>query len=782
MTRGKLADLFDSLVHIANLDRRLLRDPRVRDVSPAEVCFYSGSADEARFTGAVGKASGMGRPSAAVATAAAVVRTAQPSAIVNFRGFSSLSWLHQPRGVSSWLSHRSGVHGGAAVLKSAARVQTDGARHGRDASFNLRYVSVQTSPVVVGMTAVSGDETEYATSGPLAEFDRRVRSRALVGGDARQAEAMRALQNLYDQLVRDRQRGHFLLADADGAAPASAVARMTHAIAEFVGAPTETRLTAASASSSLLSSSSQGQKMRSKGVYLHGGVGRGKTMLMDMFHSTLPVSLACLTRRTHFHEFMSEVHQRLHAMRKDSTDPLAMVAAMVHAESPVLCFDELELVDVADALVFKRLLEHVFALGGTLVVTSNAAPEELYEGGINRAAFVPFIDTLYERCTVISLDYNDDVDEVVAGAAQSTEGKRSGYEGGGFKGVDYRRCDNRERGMGAHGGDDASSSSDTSSLYARASSSSGVIRPSVACGEASVLVIANDSPDSIAAIRNMWESAEVLSHRCETTASNAEEEEEEAEATAVKEGRERTDAEVPVASGRSVVVPRMRGRCAWFHFDDVCGHRSRLSAADYILLVTRFDVMALTGVPTFSTHNENEARRFINLVDVLYDRRALLIASLAAAPDALFRGDVEGGDDAREKNREDEEGEGRMSNVPVADGVRNVHDPVREAVRQRVRQEGSWGGSMATVSGEGGSSGRSTTMVGGMEWSATGRSGASLADLQRVNFTFRASRRCVSRLVEMGSAAYEAAWIDSNAGHRSLVSDKVTEWRRSIPR
>jgi hypothetical protein len=86
---------------------------------------------------------------------------------------------------------------------------------------------------------------------------------------------------------------------------------------------------------------------------------------------------------------------------------------------------------------------------------------------------------------------------------------------------------------------------------------------------------------------------------------------------------------------------------------------------------------------------------------------------------------------------------------------------VREAVVRRVRREGAWGGGEATVSGEGGSSGRSTTMVGAMEWSATGRAGASLADLQRVNFTFRASRRCASRLVEMGSAAYEAVWVDA---------------------
>lgn len=190
---------------------------------------------------------------------------------------------------------------------------------------------------------------------------------------------------------------------------------------------------------------------------------------------------------------------------------------------------------------------------------------------------------------------------------------------------------------------------------------------------------------------------------------------------------------VAVSVGRSIVAPLAVGTAARFAFDDLCGARARLGAADYVALLDRFDLIAVDGVPTFGPAEEDAARRFVNLVDVLYERRALLVASLAAAPADLFRGE----DDA--------------------DGERRT---VREATRGRVRAEGARGGHDATVTGEGGSSGRSTTVVGNMEWSATGRVGASLADLQRVNFTFRASRRCVSRLMEMGSEGWERAWVE----------------------
>jgi len=582
--------------------------------------------------------------------------------------------------------------------------------------------------------------TRGSGPGPVEAFDKRVRGGGLLGGDARQAEALQALQALRDLLVCDPPG----VTHAD-AASGSPLARLTRAALKLVS-PART------AAVPFAPAAHQPTGGRGQGVYLHGGVGRGKTMLMDMFHSTLPPPLARLTRRTHFHEFMAEVHHRLHAMRRGHADPLGAVAAAVHAESPVLCFDEVELVDVADALVLKRVLERVFALGGVLVATSNSAPEDLYEGGINRAAFLPFIHTLRDRCTVVSLDhYNDTTWEAEVGpgpgGGRAARDERTSIEGG----VDYRLLADRERVVVPGQG------------YAASRSELPPVSISAACGEPSVLV--SGSGSGYAALGRLWRAAAAAGrhrrrHRMTTTAIG--------EDQRIEHEGERSDVQVPVAFGRSMVVPRVRERCAWFHFDDLCGPRSNLGAADYIAIAAQFDVIAVNGVPSFSTFNENEARRFINLVDVLYERRALLIATLAAAPGALFRGEQAEDflDDGMKKERAKVRArmEGREEEeVEESDGyaIRMAPHAVREAVVRRVRREGAWGGGEATVSGEGGSSGRSTTMVGAMEWSATGRAGASLADLQRVNFTFRASRRCASRLVEMGSAAYEAVWVDA---------------------
>jgi len=494
--------------------------------------------------------------------------------------------------------------------------------------------------------------------GPVGEFERRVRAGDLVDGDARQAVALRQLQALRDRLVASH------LANASSPLPA-------------------------------------------QGVYLHGGVGRGKTMLMDAFHATLPPGLASRARRVHFHEFMAEVHRRLHAARGVGVDPLAAVAAAIHAESPIICFDEVELVDIADALVFKRVFERVFQLGGVVVATSNTAPEQLYEGGINRDVFAPFIATLRERCAVVSLDH-----------VRAWLGPRhpdSAHERLSVGSGTDADPDSHPRGRD-EAAEDASSDVDYRALASRrrsASESTTTTRalPSAIAGCPSMLSIVSDPVEGRVVVDRAWAAAAAAR---------------DASVAAAK------PSSIPVSAGRSILAPLVVGTAARFNFDDLCGARARLGAADYVALLDRFDLIAVDGVPTFGPEDEDVARRFVNLVDVLYERRALLVASLAAAPVDLFRGDND------------------------ADGERET---VREATRGRVRAEGARGGHGATVTGEGGSSGRSTTVVGNMEWSATGRVGASLADLQRVNFTFRASRRCVSRLMEMGSGGWERKWV-----------------------
>jgi cell division protein ZapE len=148
-----------------------------------------------------------------------------------------------------------------------------------------------------------------------------------------------------------------------------------------------------------------------RGVYLYGPVGRGKSMVMDLFFESAPVARK---RRAHFHAFMAEVHAHVDAWRKGDSaarkarfgtakgdDPIAPTAGLIAAEAQLLCFDELVVTDIADAMILGRLFETLFALGVTLVATSNRAPEELYRNGLNRQLFLPFIDMLKARLEVV---------------------------------------------------------------------------------------------------------------------------------------------------------------------------------------------------------------------------------------------------------------------------------------------------------------------------------------------------------------------------------------------
>ena len=145
-----------------------------------------------------------------------------------------------------------------------------------------------------------------------------------------------------------------------------------------------------------------------KGLYIHGGVGRGKTMLMDLFFDMVPVRRK---RRVHFNAFMADVHDRIQKhrqARKNGTakedDPIPPVARALAEEAWVLCFDEFSVTDIADAMVLSRLFSALFANGVVLVATSNLAPDDLYRDGLNRQLFLPFLSLLKRHAEVMALD------------------------------------------------------------------------------------------------------------------------------------------------------------------------------------------------------------------------------------------------------------------------------------------------------------------------------------------------------------------------------------------
>jgi cell division protein ZapE len=149
-----------------------------------------------------------------------------------------------------------------------------------------------------------------------------------------------------------------------------------------------------------------------KGLYIFGDVGRGKTMLMDLFFAT---SLVVRKRRVHFHEFMAEAHERIHALRQKAKlgeisgeDPIALAAAAIAQETWLLCFDEFHVTDIADAMILGRLFKRLFELGVVVVATSNVPPGELYKDGLNRALFLPFIALIEEHMEVMQLNARTD--------------------------------------------------------------------------------------------------------------------------------------------------------------------------------------------------------------------------------------------------------------------------------------------------------------------------------------------------------------------------------------
>jgi cell division protein ZapE len=324
-----------------------------------------------------------------------------------------------------------------------------------------------------------------------------------------------------------------------------------------------------------------------RGLYLWGGVGRGKTWMMDLFFQSLPFPER---RRRHFHRFMHDVHAELKTLREREA-PLDVVAEHIAQDARVLCFDELFVSDIADAMILGGLFAALFKRGVTLVATSNVKPQDLYKDGLQRQRFVPTIDLLEQHVDVVAVDGSTDYRLrrlTQAGTYLPSNAADTPHR---LKELFGELADH---GSGDNGGHSASDNSGG----ARDAPEGGLVETPPATNSA--------LPFSLTG--RPWPSPAGF-HAGKTI-----------------------DIE-----GRPIPVIRESGGVVWFDFMALCsGPRSQ---EDYIEIARNYQSVIVSEVPVFDSMHEDEARRFIALVDELYDRNVNLIVSAAAAPAELYRGD-----------------------------------------------------------------------------------------------------------------------------------------------
>jgi len=262
---------------------------------------------------------------------------------------------------------------------------------------NVAHVPNRVSFAPVGCRGYAQAAREYATEdperthGPMAEYDARVESGRL-RDDEHQRNIIRNLQDLHDMLQSYEQPP------------------VQQPTIESLQPPKKSFFSFLSSSSPAGSALPPIPESLPKGMYMFGDVGSGKTMMMDLFYDTLPPNIKRKTR-IHFHAFMQSVHKDLHKMKMqhgNDIDSIPFVAAGIAERSSVLCFDEFQCTDVADAMILRRLMESLMAHGTVIVTTSNRHPDDLYKNGIQRESFIPCINLLKSRLTVLNLDSSTD--------------------------------------------------------------------------------------------------------------------------------------------------------------------------------------------------------------------------------------------------------------------------------------------------------------------------------------------------------------------------------------
>lgn len=273
------------------------------------------------------------------------------------------------------------------------------------------------------------------------------------------------------------------------------------------------------------------------GLYLWGGVGRGKTYLMDLFFDALPFRRKM---RMHFHRFMQRVHKELNEFRGEK-NPLELVADRIHADAVVICFDEFFVTDITDAMLLKGLFEQLFQRGVTLVATSNIIPDRLYENGLQRERFLPAIALVKNYCQVLNVD----------------------------SGIDYRLR------VLTH-----------VELY--------------------------HHPLDAAAQQTLQQCFDELAHGTHIYHDSI------------------------IINARDVMVKARTEDVLWCTFNELC--EKPRSASDYIEIAREYHTVLLSDVPLMGEKNDDSTRRFINLIDELYDRQVKLIITAQASIDNIYEG------------------------------------------------------------------------------------------------------------------------------------------------
>jgi cell division protein ZapE len=278
-----------------------------------------------------------------------------------------------------------------------------------------------------------------------------------------------------------------------------------------------------------------------KSLYIFGDVGRGKSMLMEFFFSACPIKRK---RRVHFHNFMLEVHEFIHQWRQQhNSDPFVAYAKHIRKTTWLLCFDEFNVTDIADAMILTRLFEHLFAQGLIFVATSNYHPDDLYQNGLQRALFLPFIKKLKQAANVLELVAKED------------------YRLAHFKSL-------------------------TQTFY---------------------VGLGNQANDFLA------KTFATLTNHAET---------------------EETILSLP---GRQVHFQAAHGDILYSSFEELC-HRA-LGAADYIKIAQVFNTVFIANIPQLSKENRDQARRFVTLIDALYEGKVKVVCTAAAPADQLYQAD-----------------------------------------------------------------------------------------------------------------------------------------------